>query len=226
MKKLLICFFFLFILTPYSFAGGGTEILTPTSYVVTVTEIDFFNSTTNQWVTAGTGAQSFDIAAFNSGQKVGDLISGVNLPNGTYTKMRCTLSRDIQIRAYSNSSGYYTTATQTPWTGTTNGQEIVLAQSETPSNNSVTGTFHSPDEADQGQPAGQSMVPSGSDYFVETWASPIFTPFTYAAGTGKTLRINFNVTNTVHFTYTIPATCHADAPVITITVADSNSIPG
>ena len=75
MKKYILCS----VLLLMSVARGWADVdvnVTATKFIATVNEIDFYNSTTGQWVTAGTGTETFDIASVGSGYTVGNYISG------------------------------------------------------------------------------------------------------------------------------------------------------
>ncbi|MDP2278386.1 MAG: hypothetical protein Q8K51_09210, partial [Nitrospirota bacterium] len=57
-------------------------------YNVTVNKIEVYNSTTGQWVTVTSTATTFNIASATAANAaVGNMISGVTLPNGTYTRL-------------------------------------------------------------------------------------------------------------------------------------------
>lgn len=215
MRRSLFFAFVAIMLAPLA-ARAATSTLTPVSYVITVTKIELYNSTTSEWIVIKEGASTFDIASVNSGQAIGPYISGMSsLPSGTYTQMRCTISRDIQIKAYNGT--HYTTSSQVAFPGATNGQAIVIAAGATPAASAQLGTMHSPDEADDSAPAGMVYQLTDASSFQQTWTSAIFSPFTYTQGAAKSFRLDFDVTNKVIFD-DAALTCITDAPVITVTV--------
>lgn len=216
MKKLLLVAIFLF--NSISFGYAATQNLTPQQYIIAVTKVEFYNSDTSSWVTVAEGAHTFDVASVNAGQAVGTFIAGANLTSGTYTKMRSTVSRDIQIKAYTGASdtlaNYYTTSGQQNWP--TNGLSIVIATGADPSGSVQLGTLHCPDEANPDNPAGYTHEIVDANYFRDTMEGAQFTPFTYTSGAGKKLRLSFDVTNTVVFN-DATNTCQVNAPIITVT---------
>lgn len=83
-------------------------------YKVTVTKFELYNGT--EWVTAFSGTSAtLDIAAGSVGSSVGNFMSGLTVPDGTYTQVRVTPSGTFTIKG--NDGANYTTATVGPFTG-------------------------------------------------------------------------------------------------------------
>ncbi|MFA4829615.1 MAG: hypothetical protein WC855_09505 [Thermodesulfovibrionales bacterium] len=81
-------------------------------YNVTVNKIEVYNSTTGQWVTVTSTATTFNIASATAANAaVGDMISGVTLPNGTYTRLKWEVSSTFGIKACETGSGVCTNGT-------------------------------------------------------------------------------------------------------------------
>jgi len=71
-------------------------LATPTVYEVTITKIEFKN-TSETYVTFFSGSVPLDIASANPGGAVGAIGQSSTLPSGTYTEMRITFSRTFGI---------------------------------------------------------------------------------------------------------------------------------
>ena len=81
-------------------------------YNVTVNKIEVYNSTTGQWVTVTSTATTFNIASATAASAaVGNMISGVTLPNGTYTRLKWEVSSTFGIKACETVSGVCTNGT-------------------------------------------------------------------------------------------------------------------
>jgi len=191
--------------------------VTVTSYKVSLYEIDFFNSTTNQWVTGGTGTLSFDLASVSSGQTVGDYLSGAKLANGTYTQIRLYVSRYISITAYDGS--YYTDGSTEadPNGGDPAGGYVAGLTAGAPSN-AVLGSTRMSDNSGTYQTGEYSQDLSSSE-LEAIFYSPAFAPFTLT-GASKLINISFNINGTVVFVESGPPNyAHINAPpTITVTV--------
>ena len=95
----------------FSFAGTSSTL----KYQVFLTKLEFYNSTTGLWVTLYEGnSAALDIAsASGSGQAVGNFLSGLSIPDGSYTKARATPSTTFVIRGSvvaADGWTYYTSA--------------------------------------------------------------------------------------------------------------------
>ncbi|MDP3259563.1 MAG: hypothetical protein Q8M34_03115 [Thermodesulfovibrionales bacterium] len=81
-------------------------------YNVTVNKIEVYNSTTGQWVTVTSTATTFNIASATAANAaVGNMISGVTLPNGTYTRLKWEVSSTFGIKACETGAGRCTNGT-------------------------------------------------------------------------------------------------------------------
>jgi hypothetical protein len=211
MKKYLLCASILLISASQSWAA-----VTVTSFKVTLYEMDFFNSTTNQWVTAGTGTLSFDLASVNSGQTVGNYLSGAKLPNGTYTQIRLFVSRYMDLTAYDGS--YYTDGSTEadPNLGDSAGG-YVAGLTAGASSNAVLGSTRMSNNAGTYQTGEYSQDLSSSE-LEAVFYSPTFSAFTLT-GASKILNISFNINGIVDFVESGPNYAHVTSPPsITITV--------
>lgn len=106
MKKILFGLFVsLFLSTVASAAETPIPSVSGMEYTITIKKIEMFNSTTNLWVTITGSSTSFDIASVNAGATAGNMVSGANLPNGSYTRIRVTVSNQFRIKAFVSISG-------------------------------------------------------------------------------------------------------------------------
>ncbi len=93
-----------------AFAANG-DTGAATVYKVTIEKFEMFNGTS--WVTASSGnSTTIDIAAVNSGSAAGTFFAGLNVPNGSYTQVRVTVSSTFTISGSVSTDGsaIYTTA--------------------------------------------------------------------------------------------------------------------
>lgn len=100
MKKIILLIILAFLL--FSVSGVlAVDIPYNTNmvYNVTLNKVEIYNSTTNQWVTVANTPLTFNIASADAGAVVGNYISGVTPPDGTYTQLRWTVSNQFGIKA-------------------------------------------------------------------------------------------------------------------------------
>lgn len=110
----------LFVFTLPLFAAPGPADY----YAVTITKLELYNGTS--WVTVFEGASSeLDIASVSSGASAGNFLSGIVVPDGTYTQARVTPSPTFKIRGR-DSLNNYTTATNGSGGGSTLTTDINL----------------------------------------------------------------------------------------------------
>lgn len=103
-------FLFFFSISPIALAGIG-DTGAATVYKVTITKFEMFNGT--DWITVSDGTSStIDIAAASAGAAAGNFFSGLNVPNGSYTQVRVTVSNTFIISGSVGSDGstVFTTA--------------------------------------------------------------------------------------------------------------------
>lgn len=82
-------------------------------YNATVKKVEVYNSTTGQWVTVTSTPTTFNIASATAANTVvGNMVSGVTLPNGTYTRLKWEVSSTFGIKACETVSGVCTNGTQ------------------------------------------------------------------------------------------------------------------
>jgi len=96
----------IFVFTSLAFARGPASV-----YIVGLNKLELWNGT--GWVTvfdaASEGASAtLDIASASSGATMGNFLSGLNVPDGTYTKCRVTPSTTFTYSGYDGIA--YTTA--------------------------------------------------------------------------------------------------------------------
>ncbi len=83
-----------------------------TVYKVTVTKFEMYNG--SSWITVSNGSSTvMDIASVSAGQVAGNFFAGLNVPDGSYTQVRVTISPTFTISGSVGSDGstIYTTAT-------------------------------------------------------------------------------------------------------------------
>ncbi len=107
MAKRLWRIFFIFILMIFLGTFSALAVGPATVYKVTLTKFELWNGTA--WITILDGSSTtIDIASASSGAAAGNFISGVNIPDGTYTQSRVTPSATFTIKG--NDGSNYTTA--------------------------------------------------------------------------------------------------------------------
>jgi hypothetical protein len=76
-------------------------------YEVRIGKFELYNGTS--WITVFEGTSSvIDIASVNSGQMAGQFMSGMSVPDGTYTQSRVTPSQTFKIKGNDGSNRYTT----------------------------------------------------------------------------------------------------------------------
>ncbi|GEM_PF-827285 len=218
MKKI-ICFLvciFCFVSLALALGPNPGTAVTPSIYGITFSKVELHNKDTNTWVTIGEGDAYFDIALANAGATVGDYFSNVELPSGTYDKIRTKISRNIQLKGSGkDGSGvtYYTTANQVAnfGTGTVKGKAISASNTVT---SPVQGTFQVPGDLPPTPPAGFTRVAIDNDYFTDEIAAPTFTEFTVVKGTPRTMKLSFDVSSTLYFDSGIGPAAYCYPPVV------------
>ena len=181
-SKIIFLFFIILLALPVS---GLSAVFTgtPDSFIVTLNKVEMYNSSTLTWLTVGTGDLSFDIASANAGQSVGSYVSGVSFEPGTYTQVRVTVSRTMQIQG--NIGANYTSSTASSADIGTGGQAIQAGSSP-----AKLGTMIVPTDT-----LSAGMTVSGS-YFILTYdlgASAI----TITPGESKKITVKFDVANSL-----------------------------
>lgn len=108
-------------------------VSTTNKYEVRLTKFELYNSDTAQWVTIFEGSLSspLDIASVSSNQLVGSFLSGLTVPDGTYSRARATPSTTFLIRGNvtSGATTYYTTAGTVTVAGRTASRATLTAAS-------------------------------------------------------------------------------------------------
>jgi hypothetical protein len=98
-----------------------TATVNPSPYTIIMKKVRLRNSVTLEWVTAGEGDLSVNIASVNAGELAAGYVSGSAIPEGAYDQIEVTLDRDMTVKASYTDSGnifaggagtiYYTTST-------------------------------------------------------------------------------------------------------------------
>ena len=102
-KTLLSLFLFVSVLLLPSIVTAGVASV----YKITVTKMELFNG--SLWVTVFSGTSTeIDIASVLAGSSIGNILSGLTIPDGTYTRVRTTVSPNITLSG--TDGGSYTTA--------------------------------------------------------------------------------------------------------------------
>lgn len=85
--------------------NGGGQV-----YKVTITTIEISNDGGSTYTTIFSGSKEIDIAAVDAGATAAGLVSGVDLPDGTYNTIRATVGSSIKVKGYVNigTTTYYT----------------------------------------------------------------------------------------------------------------------
>ncbi len=118
MKKTILLILFFFItagvwMVPAEAAETSLPYNAAMVYNQTVNRVEMYNGTTGAWVTVTSTPVTFNIAsATAAGAAVGDMVSGVVLPNGTYTRLKWEVSSTFGIKACEEVSGVCTNGTQ------------------------------------------------------------------------------------------------------------------
>lgn len=111
-KIRVICCLLSFLLNIFSSAFANNGDTGPaTVYKVTITKFEMNNGT--KWITVSNGSSTtLDIASVTSGQAAGNFFAGLNVPDGSYTQVRVTISPTFIISGSVGTDGttIYTTA--------------------------------------------------------------------------------------------------------------------
>lgn len=204
-------------------ASFGGQDATPTVYQVTLTKLEFQNSS-GSWVTFAEGSHTFDIASVSANSAVGTIGQGSTLPPDSYTNIRFTVSRTFGL------SGSYTfgstqrciTATSNASTGTLSGGTIT---------NVGLGTVGASDPSTQSVPlpTGAAVTSALTGLGIAEvggagGALQITTPavFTIPANAAvmPSVSIDFDVANAIEFLETGSGTCDVmpQPPTITFSI--------
>jgi hypothetical protein len=100
------------MISPWAVFAVQNDTGAATVYKVTVTKFEMYNG--SSWITVSDGSSTvMDIASVTAGQVAGNFFSGLNVPDGSYTQVRVTISPSFTISGSVGSDGstIYTTAT-------------------------------------------------------------------------------------------------------------------
>ncbi|MDO9565288.1 MAG: hypothetical protein Q7J15_00870 [Candidatus Desulfaltia sp.] len=205
MKRLTTCLFCVLLTFFFSVnLNAATAMATPTIYKITISKMEFYSSDTATWVTVGEGDMIFDIASVNAGAVAGSYVSASAIPEGTYTRIRATLSRNITIKATDSTLGggpYYTTVTQI-----SDGVNTAIKASTV--------------IADYAE--GTAVIPASvsgvsGDYYIEEY--DFSSSIIVKKGITKKARVKFDVTNAATFDNAM-IIAYPTKPSVTIQVVD------
>ncbi|MFC1509593.1 hypothetical protein ACFL60_07920 [Candidatus Omnitrophota bacterium] len=218
MKKLTIIIVFILAVTSTAIAATFTG--TPEEFRVTINKVEFYNSTTDEWMVAGTGDYTFDITSVIPGQLCGGYGTPVAFTKGTYTKMRVTVSRTMQITGEPTVNGVDTYYTRTGTVDNINNGmnaggdgKAQCAQANTTGPSQRCTTIIPSTNMGTGM-----TLAADTDYFL--FQTDLATPAELGPGTIKRASIKFNATGVITYdpdTVGGPG-CYVGAPP-TITVA-------
>lgn len=160
-----------------------------TVYRVKIVKFELYNGT--NWVTAFEGTSSaLDIAAVSGGASAGNFMSGLAVPDGTYTQVRVTPSPTFTFSG--NDGANYTTATVGPGSG------------------SVPGTA--------GQQAECTITLTGGSVPTAQTQDFSATPITVTDGVANhKVRVSFDVSNAVQY-IAGPNELYPAAPAVTMSI--------
>lgn len=87
---------------------SGSAVATETSvpadpgmeYTVILKKIEIFNDKTGLWVTACDTSSSFDVGSAQTGAEIANLITGLAMPDGSYSRIRITIGNRFRIKAF------------------------------------------------------------------------------------------------------------------------------
>jgi hypothetical protein len=173
----------LFVGLSSAFAATGPASV----YKVTITKFELYNGTS--WITVFSGSSTtIDIASASAGSAAGNFLSGLNVPDGSYTQVRVTPADTFTISG--NNGTLYTTAAKA---GTPSGcVPTAVAASEAQCSVDVPGGIGTP--------------------------SPDVLPSTLTVTNGvpsHKIRVNFNVNNAIQ---DIGGNLYPAAPSVTMTM--------
>ena len=138
------------------------------TYTVTVTLVEASQDGGATYTTLFSGSQAINIAAVNAGALAAGLVSGVDIPVGTYNRIRVTIGATLLAKGYVNSGGS---------TFYTNGGSNGSGTSSVAGNDNTTSSTYA---------ASTYAIPSGDR--VSTFTVSILVK----QGTAATTRVNFN----------------------------------
>lgn len=205
MKRLSVIIIFILAMSSTAVADDFTG--TPTEFRVTINKVEFYNSTTGEWLVAGTGNYTFDITSVDPGQLCGGYGSPEGFTRGTYTLMRVTVSRTMQINGSQSHGGttYYMRTGTVDGVNTTIGGGVQVAQANNTGPAQLATMILSQDWV---------TLAADTDYFIlqRTLSSPA------ELGPGTTLRarIDFDATGVLTYDHTNGACYISAEPNITV----------
>lgn len=189
MKKFISHFLLCVMLTMPSLAFAGAASV----YKITITKMELWNG--SSWVEVFSGSSdTIDIASVGSGGFAGNFLSGITIPDGTYTQVRTTVSTSIAI------------------SGTDSSRFTTIAENTVGMN---TGCLATAVEANQGE---CDAVVDTTPVDTTTFSAPITA---LNNNLSHKIRVEFDVSNAV--TYNGGAnTIFANAPTVTVTAVPLN----
>ncbi|MDP2921842.1 MAG: hypothetical protein Q8O12_05710 [Candidatus Omnitrophota bacterium] len=194
--KTILKSFILFLIALFlacELAMAVTATTDPDPYTIIMKKVRLRNSVTLEWVTAGEGDLTVNIASVSAGQLAAGYVSGSAIPEGTYDQIEVTLSRGMTIKtsytdtgnAFAGGAGtvYYTTSTA-------NGDGSIATS--TVAGNYAEGTSQIPTTV--------SGVDATAGTYTKTYNLP--STITVAKGSTQKVRVKFDVTGAATFQQT------------------------
>lgn len=86
--------------------AGNISHANVAKYVITLNQLEIYNSTTSEWIVVASTPKSVDISQADAGANIASMVNAdVTLPFGTYTQARATVSDTFTIKACSDNGG-------------------------------------------------------------------------------------------------------------------------
>jgi len=191
MNKLSVIIIFILAMSSTAVADNFTG--TPSEFTVTVNRVEFYNSTTDEWLVAGTGNYSFDITSVEPGQLCGSYGSPESFTKGTYTLMRVTVSRTMQITGSQDHGGttYYTRTGTVAAVNATIGGGVQVTQANNIGPAQLATMILSQDWV---------TLAADTDYFI--LQRTLSSPAELGPGTTQRARIDFDATGVLTYDHT------------------------
>lgn len=150
------------------------------------------NSVTQEWVTAGEGDLSVNIASVEAGQLAAGYVSGAAIPEGTYDQIEVTLSRDMTVKAsYADTGNAFGGGADKVYYTTSTANDDGSIDTSTSSGSYAEGTSKIPTDV--------VGVDATAGTFTKVYNIPSPGTITVSKGSSQRVRVKFNVTSAVTF---------------------------
>jgi hypothetical protein len=191
LRSFALCLTMLFFICEIALAVTAT--VDPNPYTIIMKKVRLRNSVTLEWVTAGEGDLSVNIASVNAGELAAGYVSGAAIPEGTYDQIEVTLDRDMAVKAsYTDSGNIFAGGAGTIYYTTSTAGAGGSIQGSTIATNYAEGTCKVPSTI--------SGVDTTADTYTKTYNLP--STITVAKGSTQKVRVKFDVTGATTFEQT------------------------